>query len=302
MPRILIVDDSPADRRLVQNILEGEADFQLAFAVEGGSALKKIEEDQPDVIVTDLVMPGLDGLQLVNEVRARFPAIPVILMTSKENARFAADALAAGAASYVPKGRLNSDLVDTIRNVFSVSAHLHGDNRLMESLTRRRMIFELPNHSKLIASLVVFIQDQVDYIGVCDESDRIRFGVALEEALSNAMYHGNLEVDSCLKESDVSKFDDLVEQRRVLSPYCHRRIVVEADLSMSQAVIVIHDEGPGFDPNSLPDPTDPENLDRVCGRGVLLMRTFMDEVHFNSRGNEVTLIKRGKSVPAASPS
>ena len=51
----------------------------------------------------------------------------------------------------------------------------------------------------------------------------------------------------------------------------------------------VRDEGPGFDPASLPDPTDPANLDRPCGRGLLLMRTFMDNVIFNDKGNEVTL-------------
>ena len=58
---------------------------------------------------------------------------------------------------------------------------------------------------------------------------------------------------------------------------------------------VIRDEGPGFDPNSLPDATDPARP-APCGRGLLLMRTFMDEVHFNEKGNEVTLVKR-RTVP-----
>ena len=55
---------------------------------------------------------------------------------------------------------------------------------------------------------------------------------------------------------------------------------------------MIRDEGPGFDPDGLPDPTDPENLTKASGRGVLLIRTFMDEVRFNDTGNEITMIKR----------
>ncbi|MEM8681572.1 MAG: ATP-binding protein, partial [Planctomycetota bacterium] len=58
------------------------------------------------------------------------------------------------------------------------------------------------------------------------------------------------------------------------------------------AEFVIEDEGPGFDPTRLPDPTDPANLERVSGRGVLLMRTFMDEVEYSERGNRVILRKR----------
>jgi anti-sigma regulatory factor (Ser/Thr protein kinase) len=57
-------------------------------------------------------------------------------------------------------------------------------------------------------------------------------------------------------------------------------------------VFCIRDEGPGFDWSTLPDPRDPENLGRVGGRGLLLVRTFMDEVHFNEKGNQIILVKR----------
>jgi anti-sigma regulatory factor (Ser/Thr protein kinase) len=62
-------------------------------------------------------------------------------------------------------------------------------------------------------------------------------------------------------------------------------------LSRQEAEFVIRDEGPGFAPDKLPDPTDTSNLERSSGRGVLLMRAFMDEVSFNAQGNEVTMRK-----------
>jgi anti-sigma regulatory factor (Ser/Thr protein kinase) len=66
-------------------------------------------------------------------------------------------------------------------------------------------------------------------------------------------------------------------------------------MSREQATITIRDEGPGFDPSSLPDPTDPENIGKISGRGLLLIRTFMDDVRFNETGNEITLVKK-KSI------
>ena len=68
--------------------------------------------------------------------------------------------------------------------------------------------------------------------------------------------------------------------------------MVQVELTSEGAVYRIHDQGRGFDPKSLPDPTDPRNLERSSGRGLLLMRTFMDDVSFNSTGNLVTMIKR----------
>ena len=59
----------------------------------------------------------------------------------------------------------------------------------------------------------------------------------------------------------------------------------------------MRDEGRGFDYHGLPDPCDPENLTKASGRGVLLIRTFMDDVSFNERGNEITMvIKRNESA------
>jgi serine/threonine-protein kinase RsbW len=99
-------------------------------------------------------------------------------------------------------------------------------------------------------------------------SRRDIFGVhlALDEALINAIVHGNT--------GDESKH---VRFCCWLSP---RKVRVE-----------IFDEGPGFDPDSLPDPTDAEHIGRPGGRGVLLMRSFMSNVEFRDHGNHVVLEK-----------
>jgi anti-sigma regulatory factor (Ser/Thr protein kinase) len=83
-----------------------------------------------------------------------------------------------------------------------------------------------------------------------------------------------------------------------LLPYSQRRIHVKARYSPDSAVFCIRDEGPGFNRQELPDPTDPSNIERPCGRGLLLMQTFMDEVEYNSSGNEVTMTKRRRDPSA----
>ena len=127
-----------------------------------------------------------------------------------------------------------------------------------------------------------------------DDAEGTRVGVALEEALANALYHGNLEVDSELRERDDSTYWKLAEERSKQEPYIHRKVHITVELSRDEAVFYIRDEGQGFDPSKLPDPTDPANLEMASGRGILLMRTFMDEIKYNEQGNIVTLIKRRK--------
>ena len=130
-------------------------------------------------------------------------------------------------------------------------------------------------------------------MNLVDKAGLIRVGTALHEALVNAMEHGNLELTSELRESEhASDYRKLVDERRQLPPYCDRRVLVIARFSRQEGIFVVRDDGNGFDPAKLADPRDPANLQKCSGRGLFLIRTFMDEVRFNDRGNEITMIKR----------
>jgi anti-sigma regulatory factor (Ser/Thr protein kinase) len=213
-------------------------------------------------------------------------------MTSQGSEEIAVQALHQGAASYVPKRRMGQDLLDTVRRVLAVSARQRGRTRLLGCLARSDSSFVLRNDSSLFEPLVSYLQEGVSQLGLCDEADCTRIGVALAEALANALYHGNLAIDSQLRADDEDAYWGLVAQRSALEPYCNRRIHVHAALSRDEALFVVRDEGRGFDPRALPDPTDPANLEKSTGRGILLMRAFMDTTIYNSVGNTVTLVKR----------
>lgn len=301
MPKVLVVDDSRVDRLLVGGLLSESPDIKIDYAADGREAVEAVERDVPDLIVSDLVMPHMNGFELVAAIRQRHPLLPVILVTSRGSEDIAVQALQEGAASYVPKSLLAQELNDTVYRVLDVARRRYGEARLMRCLSHSEFSFSLENDRSLIAPLVSYLQDSLDRMGLCDEGDRIRVGVALEEALVNALYHGNLEVSSELREQDTAAYYALADVRARQDPYRGRRIHVRARMHGPEAVFVVRDEGPGFDPDGVPDPTDPENLDKVSGRGLLLMRTFLDEVSFNEAGNEVTMVKRvakGTAAPA----
>ena len=115
----------------------------------------------------------------------------------------------------------------------------------------------------------------LDALQACDYSQHDIFGIhlALEEALVNAIKHGN--------RMDRSKTV---------------RIAYQIDDRFFQ--IEIQDQGEGFDLDAVPDPTAEENLERPCGRGIMLMRSFMSSVEYNSQGNCVVMRKfRENSTP-----
>ncbi len=294
MPKILVVDDSAVDRRLVGGLLAKELAVEVIYASQGAEALAQIAAVEPDLVITDILMPQLDGLGLVGQVRERYPMIPVVLMTSAGSEELAFQALKCGASSYVPKRLLAGELVETVDRVLVASRQEREQARLMQCMTYSQQHFILGNDATLITPLIACLQQGVTRLGLFDDADRIRLGVALEEALVNAIFHGNLEIAS-EERQDRSVYQKLIAERTGSDPYRRRQIHVNAALSPGEVVIQIRDEGPGFDPLSIPDPRE-RDLEQISGRGLLLMRTFMDEVVYNAEGNEVTLVKRRRNV------
>lgn len=294
--QVLVVDDSPVDRRLAGGILEKGGEYRAVYAGNGAEALAAMEQRMPGVVLTDLQMPEMDGLELVEAIREKYPLVPVILMTAHGSETIAIQALQLGAASYVPKKELATDLLAILDQVLAASRAGLSQQRLLECLTQMESRFVLENDRSLLPVLVSHLQEELTRLNLCDQSVRIRVGIALEEALVNALYHGNLEVSSALRQENDQAYHELAEERRQALPYRDRRIYVDAKFSRYEAAFIVRDEGPGFDRSQVPDPTDPDNLGKSSGRGLLLIQTFMDEVHFNESGNQITMIKRRRNV------
>jgi len=293
MSRILVVDDARVDLELVAALLS-DAGHECVRAANGREALEQVQTGAPDLIVTDLQMPDMDGLDLVKAVHARYPKVPVVLMTAHGSEEIAAAALRAGAASYVPKRNLARDLSSTIERVLGVApSGDRGDpSRWLAKADYR---YELDNRCDWLRPLVAHFQEELTQRGLRDETELMQVGMALHEALTNAAHHGNLELDSSLRENGIEAYMALMQERLGQEPYASRRVHVAAKFTPAEAAFVIRDEGKGFDPAVVPDCCDPRNLARLSGRGLMLMRTFMDDVRHNERGNEVTLVKRRKS-------
>jgi serine/threonine-protein kinase RsbW len=96
-----------------------------------------------------------------------------------------------------------------------------------------------------------------------DKASRFAIKLAVQEGLANAFHHGHKDLPT-----DVP-------------------IHVDYKVSPEQVSVRITDQGPGFDPGTVPDPTLDENLERPCGRGIMLIRAYMTDVSFNSTGNEI---------------
>ncbi len=129
------------------------------------------------------------------------------------------------------------------------------------------LVLDIPNDMASIEEAVDRVMQRCTFCGQDPRRLRLNLRVGLLEALANAFLYGN--------GSDPSK-----------------RVKVEVAFHESAITARVTDQGNGFDPYLLSDPTVPENLVRAEGRGIFLMRKLLDEVHFNDQGNSVTLVLR----------
>ncbi len=294
MPTLLIADDNAVDRELAVRCVKPIENLEIVEAENGRLALEAIAARTPDVVLTDLRMPEVDGLTLVQQARERFPLVPVILMTAEGSERVAAKALEAGAASYVPKADLPRFLLDVVQQVLAMSMARRERADVLRYLESSESRFELTNDPALISPLVAYLQDDLERTGFADDQTRSQIGIALHEALSNAMIHGNLEVSSDLRREGSEPYHRLIEERRQAEPWSSRRVFCHALRSAAGIGYVIRDQGPGFDHAALPDPTEPANMLKARGRGLYLIHAFMDEVEYSEAGNELRLTKRAE--------
>jgi CheY-like chemotaxis protein len=293
-PHVLVVDDSAVDRKIVGGLLDADEFIEIDYALNGREGLEKVDRQTPQLVLTDMIMPEMDGLTFVRELQHLRPSVPIVLMTAHGTGATAIEALHAGAASFIPKAQLSDRLLPTIRRLLGMNREEANLQRLTEYQKYIHYTFELENKTKLIDSVIGLVQRATSSIHLGRSNERLQMGIAIEQALLNAIYHGNLglppyDIQEARKEGNVH---NLVRERAAESPYAERKIYVDIQIWRDEARFTIRDEGNGFDTSIVPTGKDPDDIDRQECHGLTLMTNLMDEIIYNDRGNEVVMIKR----------
>lgn len=294
MANLLVVDDSSVDRVRAGGLLQKETGWRISYASNGREALESMQQGMPDVVICDLQMPEMNGLELVEAVTREFPAIPVILMTARGSEEIAAEALRKGAASYVPKSRLADNLYDTVNRILAAAGADRMHSRLMHSLEEAAERFRLQNDLELIEPLVGHLQELLRCLPLGHESERLRVGVALKHAILIAHHHGNLEIPLKVDLAD-DEFLALASSRRNEEPYASRSVVVEVKISAKEAQFDIRHDGPGLPDIATSSRLDSDVIDRQWLSGFVLVASVMDRVAVADNGRTITLLKQAVS-------
>jgi two-component system response regulator NreC len=131
--RVLIADDHAIVRAGLRAVLKGEPGMELVGEASGGEeALALVESLQPDILVLDLSMPGLDGIQVTRRMQASAPGVRVLILTVHEDEALLREAIRAGAAGYILKHAAEAELISAIHTVQMGEIYIHP--KLVRSL------------------------------------------------------------------------------------------------------------------------------------------------------------------------
>ena len=212
MLRILIADDHQIVRRGLRMTIEAEQDMKVVADAENGSqVLSLIKKHKPDVVLMEMQMPEMDGVDALKQLRVEFPTLPVLILTTFSDDAHVYAALRAGASGFLLKEMNGDDLVSAIRGAAQGKPQLHPDiaRRLMarapmpddpfESLTERergilKLIAKSMSNKEIASQLFLtemtvkgYVSDLFAKLGVNDRTQAalmaIRFGLVKPEEL-----------------------------------------------------------------------------------------------------------------------
>jgi DNA-binding response OmpR family regulator len=292
--RVLLVEDDPAVRGVLGELLRHYG-YDPREAADGAQAIELFTQEPADIVITDVRMPGVDGLELLARVKKIEPETCVVIMTGYGTEETAIQAIRNGASNYFKKPVNIAEFayaVGVLADLVRSRREHRFDPRLLERESRS---LRLGNDLDGIYPVIRELTATAHAFSFDVESVRI----ALLEILTNAIEHGNLGISLVEKRAALADgtLRTLYAERAAALPWRDRTVLVDYELTPSRLLYRIADEGDGFDWRSLPDFADPDNLLAGSGRGIVVAKLCMDSVAFNERGNEATLVKHPRAQP-----
>ncbi|MCA9411648.1 MAG: response regulator [Candidatus Omnitrophica bacterium] len=299
-PRVLVVDDEEVIRSLLVSFFKKDGRYEVDTAADGQLGLAALNQKPYSVVISDLQMPNMAGIPFIRSLRRAHPELPVIVFTGYGEFDDAIEALRLGAVNFLKKPTDIQNVIAAVERALDITRP-HVDRQQVLSRTKElTTVVEIPARFSEKNACLQLLTEPLVPMGLTTPGEVKNILLSLDELFNNAIAYGALGIDSSIRDDPQGhvKFQNLVEQREKLTENLSKRIRVEASFTREQVDYTITDPGNGFDYESLPDPTDPENLMREHGRGLLLVQCFMDSISFNETGNSVTITKM-KSQPEA---
>jgi serine/threonine-protein kinase RsbW len=271
MSKILVIDDEVEICELLQVALE-MAGHQVTTSQSAPDALECLEHQEYDFVIIDMIMPEISGLEMIQLINERYPRTLTILTTGLQAQDVIQQALKQGAYNFVSK----PFSLEEIKNIINMG------NRARSSPSRRKSIqkymtqdlqFVLPSRKNLMEEVAATIANLAQTPGFPEKLVAMNIPLTVDELFLNAVIHGNKENEN-------------------------KTVTITVNIDIERITITIADQGDGFDWNRVLSRSTPADLENENGRGIFLVKHYVDHIKYNDTGNQVTVtISRNRPVP-----
>ncbi len=261
---VLVVDD---ERDVLSTLSEILSELKLnpITAADGAEAMEKIKTRKIDLIITDLMMPTMDGFELIQRTRQLNINIPIAVISGHGEVKNVVNALSHGAYNFITKPFTIKEIENIVKRGLRLREFSLGTHRLLEGI-RNTCEMEIPSYPHLLPSATLYIVRECQWRGMEDEAILSNISISVDELLNNALLHGN----------------DLNESKKILV----QLVFTQGTFSLS-----VEDEGEGFDYKNLVSEFSENAQALPTKRGLFIVNYLMDELTFNEKGNRVTMVK-----------
>jgi FixJ family two-component response regulator/anti-sigma regulatory factor (Ser/Thr protein kinase) len=292
-PRVLLADDDQGTRELVGACV-ARAGWHLEATSSGRALVDKLQQQPFDVVVVDLLMPGIDGISLLKQIKARRPGQAVILISKSGNIGDFVAFMKEGVLDVLQKPVDSDTLQRTVARVLSSVRERERALSIYRFVTREVSEFSFATSEIAECRMPLTLLDRLMGAGILEIQSKLKLELAFQEALANAVEHGNLELQSSWKEEfdseGIDRFSLVKRERLADDTYARRRVTITISFDGFMLSIAIRDNGKGFTPHKrvISNP----NAEVPHGRGLAIIYAAVDEVRYSESGTEIEMLKR----------
>jgi len=289
--KVLLVEDDAASMSYLEIVVKKEG-HSYEKAYNGLDGLETFRAYNPDIVLSDISMANMDGLEMLKRIKFLKPDCIVIMLTAFNSEDYVVKAMQNGANNYLKKPAKRQELSALLRKYTAQLENMKQVKNVAVYEEEHTFSMKFKSNIEIIPAVCTYL---INETGSCFEEDvALDVKLGLGELILNAVEHGNLGISFSEKNDAVHA--DILQNlyiKRLLDPeLADKNVEIYYEKSNNACKWVITDQGQGFDPESIPNPLSEEGILRLHGRGIFICKFHFDELFYNEKGNQVTVIKR----------
>lgn len=288
--KVLIVEDDLASRNYLEILINKEG-LEYKSAINGKEGLEIFKEFQPHIVLSDINMAPMNGIELLAAIKKIQPQTIVIMLTAFNSEEYVIEAMKYGANNYLKKPVFRDTIVSVLRKYKNIILSKNTHTKVQSFVQNQTFTMEITNDMYILPYIVNYLVEQVECIFKEDEYMGIRLG--LDEMIINAVEHGNLNISYIEKSKAIknNSLKQLQDERQQDPKNKHKKVTISFEQTDTYCQWIIQDQGNGFDPKIIPNPILTETSETLHGRGIFITQFQFDEMEYSNNGTCVRLRK-----------